>query len=117
MLTWNSEKICASGLRTTLPSTFSRPRCGMPMVTVSIPRSAARSIIACKPPPPLPISTVWCKSPPSRPATHSTVLVFKTVPPARIRGWQGSFHQVHSLSLSPAATHTGGWGVAPSCQG
>ena len=42
----NSLKICAIGFLTTLASTLSLPRCGIPSTMDSTPRSAARSISA-----------------------------------------------------------------------
>ena len=59
----NSWKICARGLRKTLPNTFRRPRCAIPMTTFSTPSSEERSINALIP--------GMKDSQPSRPNLHN----------------------------------------------
>mmetsp|Transcript_31414 Transcript_31414/g.106484 ORF Transcript_31414/g.106484 Transcript_31414/m.106484 type:complete len:242 (-) Transcript_31414:490-1215(-) len=45
----NSRKMTSMGLRTTLQSTLSRPRCGMPMMTSDTPQSVAASTMIFMP--------------------------------------------------------------------
>ena len=65
---WNSLKICSIGLRTTLASTLSRPRCGMPITMFSTPCSVAVSMSSFMP--------TMSTSQPSRPKRFAVEYLF-----------------------------------------